>query len=104
MVARFGGIPLKRHKTAVLTDCLNTGPVYSNKELIRRLTKGGCELCDRSDGIQVHHVRRLADLSWLGRPSPEWVQVMAKIRRKALVVCGDCHDQIHGRPASSLTQ
>lgn len=83
LVARFGGIPLKRQKTAVLTDRLNTGPIYPNKELIRRLTKGRCELCDRMDGIQVHHVRRLADLSWPGRPQPEWAQAMAKIRRKA---------------------
>jgi hypothetical protein len=34
LVARFGGIPLKRQKTAVLTDRLPTGPVYPNKELI----------------------------------------------------------------------
>ncbi|TDC05717.1 maturase [Nonomuraea longispora] len=104
LVARFGGIPLKRHKRAVLTDRLNTGPIYPNKELVRRLTAGRCELCGLSGGIQVHHVRRLADLSWPGRPTPQWAHVMAKIRRKALVVCGNCHDQIHGHPATPLTQ
>jgi hypothetical protein len=29
---------------------------------------------------------------------------MAKIRRKSLVVCGDCHDLIHGHPAPSPAQ
>jgi hypothetical protein len=29
---------------------------------------------------------------------------MAKIRRKSLVVCSDCHGLIHGQPAAPLTQ
>ena len=52
----------------------------------------------------MHHVRTLADLTGPGGRSPAWAQVMAKIRRKALVVCGDCHDLIHGHPATPLTQ
>jgi hypothetical protein len=104
LVARFGGLPLKRHKTAVLVDRLSTGPVYPNKELIRRLQKGRCELCKRTDNISVHHVRALADLTRPGQPPPAWAQVMGKRRRKALVVCGDCHDLIHTQPATPLTQ
>ena len=100
LVARFGGIPLKRQKTAVLTDRLSTGPVYPNKELIKRLLKGRCELCERADNIQVHHVRQLADLARLGQLPPHWAHVMAKRRRKSLVVCGDCHGLIHGQAAS----
>jgi group II intron reverse transcriptase/maturase len=103
LVARFGGIPLKRHKSAVLTDRVETGPVYPNKELIRRLQAGRCELCKRTDSISVHHVRSLAALTPPGRPQPEWVQVMAQRRRKSLVVCGDCHDHIHGHTAAALT-
>lgn len=103
LVARFGGIPLKRQKTAVLTDRLSTGPLYPNKELVRRLQAGRCELCKRTDNIQVHHVRTLADLHRLGQLPPLWAQVMAKRRRKSLVVCGDCHDSIHGHPVTSLT-
>ncbi|MET9251898.1 hypothetical protein [Nonomuraea sp. NPDC003709] len=49
-------------------------------------------------------MRRLADLGKSGDPRPAWVEAMAKIRRKALVVCGDCHDLIHGHPATPLTQ
>jgi group II intron reverse transcriptase/maturase len=104
LVARFGGIPLKRQKMAVLTDRLATGPIYPNKELVRRLLAGRCELCGRTDGIQVHHIRNLADLDRLGQLPPQWVQAMAKRRRKSLVVCGDCHDSIHGKAAISLIE
>ena len=104
LVAWFGGIPLKRQKNAVLTDRQHTGPVYPNRQLVTRLLKGRCELCGLTDGISVHQVRALADLTRPGQPQPGWAKVMAKIRRKSLVVCGDCHDLIHGHPAAPLTQ
>jgi group II intron reverse transcriptase/maturase len=104
LVAWFGGIPLKRQKNAVLTDRQHTGPVYPNRQLVTRLLKGRCELCGRTNDISAHHVRALADLTRPGQPQPGWATVMAKIRRKSLVVCGDCHDLIHGHPAASLTQ
>jgi hypothetical protein len=104
LVARFGGIPLKRQKGAVLTDRQHTGPVYPNKQLVTRLLRGRCELCKRSDDVQVHHVRALAELNRFAQPQPVWVQVMAKSRRKSLVICGDCHDLIHRQPATPLTQ
>lgn len=100
LVARFGGIPLKRQKLAVIDDRVSTGPVYPNKELIRRLLAGRCELCGRADVIEVHHIRNLAQLNRLGQPPPPWAQAMAKRRRKSLVVCGGCHGLIHGEPAA----
>ncbi|HZD70776.1 MAG TPA: hypothetical protein VFA45_18330 [Actinomycetes bacterium] len=103
LVARFGGIPLKRNKRAVLADRASAGPVYPTKELIKRLRKGSCELCQQTDAIQVHHVRQLADLDRTGEPPPMWAQVMRSKHRKSVVVCGDCHDLIHGRAAASLT-
>ena len=104
LVARFGGIPLKRQKTAVITDRLTTGPLYPNKELVRRLRKGQCELCGRTGITEVHQVRALADLARPGQPQPGWAQAMAKMRRKTLVTCGDCHDLIHGHAASPPAQ
>jgi group II intron reverse transcriptase/maturase len=104
LVAWFGGIPLKRQKQAVLTDRLHAGPVYPHRQLVDRLLKGRCELCDRTDNIAVHHVRALADLYRPGQPQPAWAAVMAKTRRKSLVVCGDCHDTIHGHPVTPFTQ
>ena len=104
LVAWFGGIPLKRQKNAVLTDRQHTGPVYPNRQLVTRLLTGRCELCRQTDNIQVHHVRALDDLSRPGQPQPDWAKAMASTRRKTLVVCGNCHDLIHGQSAAPLTQ
>jgi hypothetical protein len=95
LVARFGGIPLRRQKTAAIVDRQPIRPIYPHKELITRLLKGRCEICKRTDGATVHHVRKLADLGKAGPDQPMWTQVMAKRRRKTLVVCGACHDRIH---------
>ncbi len=103
LVARFGGIPLKRQKSAVLTDRQPHRPLYPNKQLIKRLLKGRCELCERTDNIEVHHVRKLADLAAGAAAHTAWSRVMANKRRKTLVVCRDCHDLIHAQPAPTLT-
>ncbi|MGP4011966.1 group II intron reverse transcriptase/maturase [Streptomyces sp. 4N124] len=104
LVARFGGIPLKRQKTAELTDRL-TGPVYPHKELIRRLSANRCELCKRPSEVEAHHVKSLNKLQQAGDASSDWVKMMVARRRKSLVVCGSCHDRIHQRkPSATRTQ
>ena len=104
LVARFGGIPLKRQKKAVIDDRLPAPPASRN-ELVTRLRAGWCELCEQRGQVEVHQVRRLADLAGNRHPQPEWAQLMARRRRKTLVVCPDCHQRIHTRqPAATLTQ
>ncbi|WP_373687035.1 hypothetical protein [Streptomyces lunaelactis] len=40
-------------------------------------------MCEGQDGIQVHHVRKLADLNKPGRPErPPWVHLMPMRKRK----------------------
>lgn len=95
LVARFGGIPLKRQRTAELADRRPTGAAYPHKELLARFLANQCELCTETDAVEVHHVRRLADLA--APQPPEWARIMTARRRKTLVVCRACHDQIHGR-------
>jgi group II intron reverse transcriptase/maturase len=103
LIARFGGIPLKRQKTAILIDRQPHRPLYPHKQLITRLLRGRCELCEQTEHIEVHHIRKLADLATTGTASPAWAQIMANKRRKTLVVCRDCHDLIHARSAPALT-
>jgi group II intron reverse transcriptase/maturase len=98
LVATFGGIPLRRQRTAILTD---REPVQVNvprSELVRRLLAGRCEICGDADTVQVHQIRKLTDLETPGPERPEWMSLMARRRRKTLVVCGACHADIHGRP------
>ena len=104
LVARFGGIPLKRQKNAVITDRAPGRDPYPRKEIITRLLRNRCELCQHSGQVQVHHVARLADLAYPGHGQPAWARLMTAKRRKSLVVCPPCHDQIHaGRPPAAAT-
>ncbi len=103
LVARFGGIPLKRQRTAVIQD-RGAVPAARRKQLVTRLLAGICEVCGSTRAIQVHQVRKLADLNRPEQPQPTWAQYMAKRRRKTLVVCAACHDRIHARrPAMTTT-
>jgi group II intron reverse transcriptase/maturase len=105
LVARFGGIPLKRQRKAALTDRLPFPAPARRKQLIDRLLAGKCEMCGHAGDVQVHHVRKLADLTPPGRPQPGWAKIMAKRRRKTLLVCQPCHDTIHtGQPTTTPTQ
>ena len=105
LVARFGGIALKRQKRAVLDDRQPVPITTRRKELIHRLRAGRCELCEQRAKVEVHQVRKLADLTRTGRPQPAWAELMAKRRRKTLVVCLPCHDTIHARrPTAALTE
>jgi group II intron reverse transcriptase/maturase len=105
LVARFGGIPLKRQRTAAITDRPAPPAALHRKELITRLLAGRCELCGHAGHTEVHQARKLADLATPGRPQPGWAELMARRRRKTLLVCQACHDTIHtGQPAATLTQ
>jgi hypothetical protein len=50
-------------------------------------------------------VRKLADLDRPGRPErPAWIRLMAKRKRKTLVVCTRCHHYIHVGRATATTR
>ena len=97
LVARFGGIPLKRIRQAVLADQKPQRYRTDRNELIKRLLADKCEMCGSTVNVEVHHIRALRDLNVKGRrEKPKWVQVMAARRRKTLVVCRPCHLNAHG--------
>jgi group II intron reverse transcriptase/maturase len=106
LVATFGGIPLIRQKHAALNDRAPVPAAAPGKELINRLRVGRCEICGDANQVQVHQIRKLSDLEKPGQPDqPEWVEIMAKRRRKTLVVCAACHATIHPRrPTASITE
>jgi group II intron reverse transcriptase/maturase len=96
LVARFGGIELRRQKDAVIND--RPPEIYSSlrSEIVQRLLADQCELCGSENNCEVHHVRKLADLDRSGeKEKPLWVKRMAARRRKTLVVCQECHKEIH---------
>jgi group II intron reverse transcriptase/maturase len=99
LIAKWGGIPLKRKLQAILNDQPPTlWP--SRSELEKRLLADTCELCGSQDRVEVHHIRALKDLEQKGRQEkPLWAKVMSARKRKTLVVCWSCHRSIHaGKP------
>jgi Type II intron maturase len=102
LIARFGGIPLKRQKKAVIDD-RPAVPATVRKELVTRLRAGLCEWCQRHAAVEVHQVRKLADLTRPGRPQPAWAELMAKMRRKTLIICVPCHQAIHAGTLTAAT-
>jgi len=100
LVARFGGIPLKQDRRAVITD---PGPVLVHpprKELVHRLRARQCELCEHDTTVAVHQVAALADLGKPGPGQPAWAALMTRMRRKTLIVCAACHEHIHATPVA----
>jgi len=104
LIARFGGIVLKRDKRAVITDPAPVPVHPPRKELIDRLRRRWCELCDHGATVAVHHVARLAQLGTVGPGQPAWAALMARKRRKTLIVCRPCHDHIHANPVANAAQ
>ena len=99
LVARFGGIPLKRQPMATLVDQIPLYGRIDRNELVKRLLADQCEICGSRENVEVHHIRKLADLQKEGKERPLWVKIMAARRRKTLVVCYHCHQAIHkGQP------
>jgi len=95
LAAHFGGVSLRWNKWVKISDDIK--PIWSKRsEVVERLLAQKCELCGATLNMEVHHIRKLADLEREGqRDKPEWARVMAARRRKALVVCQSCHNQIH---------
>jgi len=100
LITQFGGLLLHKSDKAILTDSNRRPYIRKRTELIKRLLAEECEICGSTENIQVHHVRKLADLQIKGRrEKPMWMQIMSARRRKTLVVCRECHWDIHtGRP------
>ncbi len=95
LVATWGGISLVHKRKAVIEDI--PYKVYGGRtELVKRLLAEKCELCGSTKNIEVHHIRKLADLKKKGQAEvPKWVQIMSARKRKTLVVCRECHVAIH---------
>jgi len=65
----------------------------SRSEVIKRLNKGQCEYCATTQGpFEVHHIRKLKDVA---KGKALWQQMMAARTRKTLVLCRNCHHQLH---------
>jgi group II intron reverse transcriptase/maturase len=68
-------------------------------DLIDRLAMRECEYCGDRETLQVHHVRKLKDL----KGDDFWKWLMAAKKRKTLVICARCHQNLHNGTLTSPT-
>jgi group II intron reverse transcriptase/maturase len=100
LVATWGGVPLSWDIKATLKEKLSVIWRGERSELVQRLLAEVCELCGSRDDVEVHHVRKMKNLhEYPGRPKPEWVVRMIALKRKTLLLCRACHEDVDlGRP------
>jgi group II intron reverse transcriptase/maturase len=100
LVAIFGGIPLVRKPEGMGKDGFDpqkewSRPAGCRSEVVQRLLYDECLLCG-AKGVEMHHIRKLADIDRSGRrPKEPWEKIMAARRRKSIPVCEACHEDIH---------
>jgi group II intron reverse transcriptase/maturase len=100
LVARFGGIILRQDRRAVITEPVPVRVRVPRRELLARLRQRECELCETGTTVAVHQVAGLRELGKPKTSQPAWAALMAKMRRKTLIVCSPCHDWIHANPVA----
>ncbi len=72
----------------------NLWSFQATTELGQRLLAETCEWCGSQPGpknIEVHHVRKLKDL----KGKTVWERQMIERRRKTMVLCKECHKELH---------
>jgi hypothetical protein len=99
LIATWGGVPLSWNIQAILEEQLKKWK-WNRSELEQRLLADFCELCGDTQKVEVHHVRKMSNLhEHLGRPKPPWVVRMIALKRKTLLLCRTCHEDVDlGRP------
>jgi hypothetical protein len=105
LVATFGGLSLKRVKNPVIKDQVITPYPRMRSEIIERLLHDTCDVCGSKEHIEMHHIRKLADLNKEGRrEKPLWMKIMISRKRKSIPLCRRCHDDIHSNRLKSKKQ
>jgi hypothetical protein len=101
-IATFGGFPFKRRPEGMGVTDVNPQVAWlrhhtGRAEVVKRLMAGRCELCEvKGVPLAAHHIRKLADIDRPGRrPGTRWERIMSSSRRKTIVLCARCHEDIH---------
>jgi len=101
LVATFGGISFERVPKGLGDTDFRFEEAWfaaggNRSEVVQRLLANKCELCGATGPVQMHHIRKLADIDRPGRrPKATWERIMSARKRKTLAVCIDCHKDIH---------
>ena len=93
----------RRQKNAVLRDREPVPATARRKELIHRLLAGRCELCGQADQVRcTRSASSQISTSPDSQTNPNGCRIMAKRRRKTLVVCASLPRQHPPREANRV--
>jgi len=101
LVATFGGMSLGKNPDGRGGNDFDPNlawhrPAGTRSEAVMHLIYGKCVICGCDGPVQMHHIRKLADVNRPGRrPKEQWERIMAARRRKFIPVCKGCHEDIH---------
>jgi len=93
LIATWGTINPRR-EMGTIHDVVVQNRIPGRSELQKRLEAQKCEACERETKLEVHHIKKLADL-WKRKDLQPWEKVMAARKRKTMVLCRQCHDDLH---------
>ena len=91
LVATFGGLTVTR-KNAAIKDQVISPHIQMRSEILERLLNDTCDVCGAQENVQMHHIRKLADLNKKSHgEKPRWMKIMIARRRKSIPLCRRCH-------------
>jgi hypothetical protein len=98
LVAEFGGVPFVRKPEGMraFDFVFNAAwfyPVHERSEVVKYFLASRCSVSDAEGPVQMHHIRKLADLD--ESSGERWEKIMAARKRKFLPVCEARHGRIH---------
>lgn len=83
LITYFGGVCLRWNKWVEIDDNQAKHIWKYDCEVVQRLLAQECEICGATDNIEVHHIRKLADIKQKGcKERPEWMIKMSARKRK----------------------
>jgi hypothetical protein len=98
LVAEFGGVPFVRKPEGMrgFDFAFNAAwfyPGHERSEVVNHLLADKCVVCGAEGSVQMHHIRKLADLNTSS--GEQWEKIMAARKRKFIPVCTTCHKRVH---------
>ncbi|WP_160724644.1 reverse transcriptase/maturase family protein [Bacillus sp. USDA818B3_A] len=80
-----------KKKDSKIDELPNTIQFVTRTSLVDRLKAEKCEMCGKTDKLEMHHIRKLKDL----KGKKLWEKHMIARQRKTIALCLDCHVKLH---------
>lgn len=100
VIASFKNVPLAKKNRFHITEISNLNPLSRLDKLSRAtfrtksVLNSTCTICQTSEDIQMHHVRKLKDSSKAIK-TDYMISMMSRINRKQIPICKTCHIKYH---------